>query len=112
MLNDLILQGGAQGTLPSIGFRNAGTPGRLRSNRSRDGCGDASAGPYLLPHTPRKSLDALVRLCVRRAVACSMFSLVVHLSSMPSAGACVPLFEYFAGVGVNSLFFMTKRLVP
>src|ERR1035437_821766 len=34
VLNDLILQGcDAQGTLPSIGFRNVGSPGRLRSIR-------------------------------------------------------------------------------
>src|SRR4029077_3048839 len=35
LLNDLILQGcDAQGTLPSIGFRNVGSLGRLRSIRS------------------------------------------------------------------------------
>src|ERR1039458_8564854 len=34
LLNDLILQGcNAQGTLPSIGFRNVGSLGRLRSIR-------------------------------------------------------------------------------
>src|SRR5437868_5789291 len=34
LLNDLILQGcDAQGTLPSVGFRNVGSLGRLRSIR-------------------------------------------------------------------------------
>ena len=47
--------------------------------------------------TPRKSLNSLVRLCVRGGVACPMFSLVGRLPSMPSAGACSPLFGHFAG---------------
>jgi hypothetical protein len=47
--------------------------------------------------TPSKSLDALVRLCVRGAVACPMFSLVGRLPSMPSAGGLPPLFGHFVG---------------
>ena len=47
--------------------------------------------------TPSKSLDALVRLCVRGAVACPMFSLVGRLPSIPSAGGLPLLFGHFVG---------------
>ena len=47
--------------------------------------------------TPSKSLKSLIRLCVRGAVACPMFSLVGCLPSMPSAGGCPPWFGHFVG---------------
>src|SRR5216683_15696 len=47
--------------------------------------------------TSSKSLDALVRLCVRGAVACPMFSLVGRLPSIPCAGGFPPLFGHFVG---------------
>jgi hypothetical protein len=47
--------------------------------------------------TPSRSLISLIRLCVRGAVACPMFSLVGCLPSMSSAGGCPPLFGHFDG---------------
>jgi hypothetical protein len=47
--------------------------------------------------TPSKSLHSLIRLCVRGAVAYSMFFLIGRLPSMPSASGCPPLFEHFVG---------------
>jgi len=40
-----------------------------------------------------------VRLCVRGAVACAMFSLAGRLPSMPSADSFPSLFGHFVGVG-------------
>lgn len=42
-------------------------------------------------------LDASIRLCVRHAVVCSVFSLVGRLPSALSADGFSSLFDYFAG---------------
>ena len=42
----------------------------------------------VLSSTPSKSLNSLIRLCVRGAVVCPMFPLAGCLPSMPSAGGC------------------------
>jgi hypothetical protein len=48
-----------------------------------------------LSHTEQVA-QLVVRLWVRDRVACSMFSVVDRLPSMPSARACSPLFRHFA----------------
>ena len=45
--------------------------------------------------TPSKPLVALVRLCVRSAVVCSVFSLVGRLPSAPSVDGSPPVFGHF-----------------
>ena len=47
--------------------------------------------------TAGKPCDALIRLCVRDAVVCSMFSLAARLPSMPSANGFPLLFGHFVG---------------